>query len=156
MTKSGFEGCTIHNPGEPDFFFTIPREGKPKKKPQMNRKTGAVYTPKDTLNFEGLVREYWYRKYGSMPKHIQPHKGPIRMEILFINHRPKRLYRKKDPEGRLPCPQYPDWDNAGKALSDALNGVVYRDDKQIYDCHVVQVYGAKGEDPHIDVFIWED
>ena len=142
---------------KPDFFFTVPREGKPKKKPQFNRKTGAVYTPKDTLNFEGIVREYWYRKYGSIPKHIQPRKGPVRMTILFIYHRPKRLYRKKDPDGRLPFDITPDFDNAGKAISDALNGVAYGDDKQIYDCHVIQMYGAKENDPpHIEISIWED
>jgi len=140
---------------EPDFKFTIPREGKPKKKHQFNRKTGTVYTPKDTLNFEALVREYWYRKYGSMPAHIPPHTGPVRMVMLFINKRPQRLMRKKDPDGRLPCPQMPDWDNAGKAISDALNGVVYLDDKQVYDCHVIQMYAAKGEEPHIEIAIWE-
>lgn len=150
MSKSGFEGGYECN--DPDFFFTIPREGKPKKKPQFNRKTGAVYTPKDTLNFEGLVREYWHRKYGI----IKPHPGPVRMVMLFINHRPKRLYRKKDPDGRVPCPNFPDWDNTGKTISDSLNGVVYKDDKQIYDCHVIQMYSAKGEDPHIEISIWED
>ncbi len=51
-----------------DFKFTIPREGKPEKKPQFNRRTGNVYTPKDMLNFEGIVREYWHRKYGIIEK----------------------------------------------------------------------------------------
>ncbi len=35
----------------------------------------------------------------------------------------------------------PDWDNIGKALCDALNGVAYGDDASIYDAHIVKRWG---------------
>lgn len=35
----------------------------------------------------------------------------------------------------------PDWDNLGKIVSDAMNGVVYKDDAQIFDAHVGKRYG---------------
>ena len=36
----------------------------------------------------------------------------------------------------------PDWDNIGKALCDALNGVAYGDDASIYDAHIVKRWGS--------------
>ena len=47
--------------------------------------------------------------------------------------------------------QYGDWDNHGKAISDALNGICYIDDKQITEAHI---YLHKGE-PHIVIELEE-
>jgi Holliday junction resolvase RusA-like endonuclease len=137
---------------EVHFFFSVPMEPRPKKKPQHNTRTGTVYTPKETLNNEAMVREYFHRKYG----HVKPTSGPVRMSILLVHRRPKRLMRKKDPAGRLPKITAPDWDNAGKLVSDALEGVVYDNDAQLWDVSTTKVYGAKENDPpHIEVKIWE-
>jgi len=38
-----------------------------------------------------------------------------------------------------------DWDNIGKGVSDALQGVLYADDKQVRDGHVILVDGPKRE-----------
>lgn len=38
-----------------------------------------------------------------------------------------------------------DWDNHGKAISDALNGICYQDDRQIIDGHVRLIKGK----PHV-------
>lgn len=42
----------------------------------------------------------------------------------------------------------PDWDNAGKIISDALNGIAYRDDAQIVSATVEQFYSDR---PRVDV-----
>ena len=41
-----------------------------------------------------------------------------------------------------------DWDNLGKAVSDALNGLAYRDDGQIWACHVERWVASGDEQPH--------
>ena len=44
-----------------------------------------------------------------------------------------------------------DWDNHGKAVSDALNGICFVDDRQIIDGHVLLFKG----DPHIEIELEE-
>ena len=44
-----------------------------------------------------------------------------------------------------------DWDNHGKAISDALNGICFADDRQVIDGHVLIF---KGE-PHIEIELEE-
>ena len=46
----------------------------------------------------------------------------------------------------------PDWDNLGKLVSDALNGVCYKDDAQISDGRVIKRYAFK---PSLRVELWE-
>ena len=46
----------------------------------------------------------------------------------------------------------PDWDNLGKLVSDALNGVCYKDDAQISDGRVIKLYAVK---PSLRVELWE-
>lgn len=49
----------------------------------------------------------------------------------------------------------PDWDNLGKIVSDALNGVAYADDRQIADGRVIKRYCVAGETPHIYIILGE-
>ena len=44
-----------------------------------------------------------------------------------------------------------DWDNHGKAVSDALNGICFADDRQIVDGHILLFKG----DPHIEIELEE-
>ena len=46
----------------------------------------------------------------------------------------------------------PDWDNIGKLISDALNGVAYADDKDIVFGAVQKAYSSK---PRTVVTLWE-
>jgi len=45
----------------------------------------------------------------------------------------------------------PDLDNVAKAILDALNGVVYKDDSQICELFVKKMYCTK---PRVEVFVW--
>lgn len=55
------------------------------------------------------------------------------------------IYRNIKPESL----NFGDWDNHAKAISDALNGICYLDDRQIVDGHIVL---KKGE-PHISIVL---
>ncbi|AVX21616.1 Holliday junction resolvase RusA (prophage-encoded endonuclease) [Carboxydocella sporoproducens DSM 16521] len=47
-----------------------------------------------------------------------------------------------------------DWDNYGKAITDALNKVAYKDDRQIVDGRVIKRLCDKGEE-RAEVRIWK-
>lgn len=64
-----------------------------------------------------------------------PFTEPIKITVnVFTKYKPESL-------------KSGDWDNHGKAISDALNGICFVDDRQIVEGHV---YLHKG-DPHIEI-----
>jgi len=67
-----------------------------------------------------------------------PFDCPLSMELSFVLPRPKSLPRKVVYHTKRP-----DIDNLFKAISDALNGIVYRDDSQIVQLAVEKVYGSE-------------
>jgi crossover junction endodeoxyribonuclease RusA len=58
--------------------------------------------------------------------------GPMRVSAEFVFPRPKSMTKKSGNE-REPKITKPDLDNLTKALYDALTGVAWNDDKQVYD-----------------------
>tara|TARA_R100000664_G_C2720751_1_gene114327 strand:- start:138 stop:374 length:237 start_codon:yes stop_codon:yes gene_type:complete len=49
-----------------------------------------------------------------------------------------------------------DLDNVIKAVNDALNGVLYQDDRQIVSIRARQQYAQKGHDEHISITVREE
>jgi len=47
----------------------------------------------------------------------------------------------------------PDIDNVAKSVFDALNGIAYRDDSQIYNLWIIKVIAAGDEQPHVRILI---
>lgn len=78
---------------------------------------------------------------------------PVEMRISLWFPRPKSLTFKTRPMPQMPCVKKPDWDNCGKAVSDALNGIAYVDDSQIYRVEVSKFICAGGESPRCVVEI---
>lgn len=74
-----------------------------------------------------------------------PFSGPVALHIVAVFEVPKSWpkCRREDALAGLVVPTgKPDWDNVGKGVSDALNGIVYADDAQVVDGRVVKRYGA--------------
>jgi Holliday junction resolvase RusA-like endonuclease len=70
--------------------------------------------------------------------------GPIQVDIDFFLPRPKRLCRKKDPDGPVPCDAKPDRDNLDKAVLDALTALgAWKDDCQVFNGFVCKWYASK-------------
>lgn len=107
---------------------------------------GEVYTPADSALYEcqirllALISEIWY-----VPK------GPVGLVQWFAFERPKRLTKKKDPDGLLWRPQDPDADNMEKAVWDALNGVAWKDDNQVNFHVCYDVFAPKGQGSFVDL-----
>ena len=126
--------------------FTI--DGKPfgKQRPRVTTK-GAfahAYTPKETAEYEELVRTaYKTQCVGKFPKDI-----PLSLTIVAVFEPPKSDSKKKR-EDKLNCVVRPtikpDWDNIGKVICDALNGVAWEDDSRIVSASVSKVYGEKAK-----------
>jgi Holliday junction resolvase RusA-like endonuclease len=132
--------------------FEIPGEPMAKQRPKFARMGSFVktYTPKETVNYEGLVRT----SYGFQYKAAM-HEGPVSLLVEAFVSAPKSL-RKRDValiqqnDRALPVLKKPDWDNIGKIISDALNGIAYRDDSQVFDGRAIKYYSFR---PRVEVTI---
>jgi Holliday junction resolvase RusA-like endonuclease len=61
----------------------------------------------------------------------EPLSGPVEMHIAFYLPRPQAKVWKTKPMPECPHAGKPDVDNLIKAVTDALNGIAWRDDSQI-------------------------
>lgn len=117
--------------------------GKPmgKGRPKFARRGKYVqtYTPENTRNYEELVKT---RYLLISDKNVS--ENGIKIKITAIFKPPKGTSKKKTLEliGK-PYLHKPDTDNIAKIICDALNGVAYKDDNQIYDLSVEKKYGEE-------------
>lgn len=128
---------------------TVPtREIVGKQRPRMNCRNCRTYTPTKTLRAEQEVRDAWRAAYGDT---FARHDGPVRVRIS--TYRPLAKSNPKFWEGRADTGK-PDWDNVGKLVCDALNGIAYRDDQQVVSCTVTKRPRPRhGEQPRISIYI---
>lgn len=123
-----------------EFMVTGPPKGK--GRPRFTRATGHAYTPEATRNYEAVLRLVAQR---AMEGRI-PFAGPVRLEVTATFDVPASWSKRKRVAalGGLLLPTVkPDHDNIAK-LTDALNGVVWLDDKQIVESFICKVYGPTG------------
>lgn len=133
--------------------FVIPGEPTGKGRPRVVKR-GAftqTYTPAKTVAYENLVKLEYERQCHGMRYGKEDALG---MLITAYKPIPSSVSKKKLRLmlDRLISPgKKPDWDNIGKIICDALNGIVWKDDAQIVDGRVVKLYA---EHPRVEVEIW--
>lgn len=84
---------------------------------------------------------------------VAPSKMPCTLAVTAVMPIPLSWSKKKRQaalEGHVRHTVKPDWDNIGKVVSDALNGVTWVDDSQVYWANVKKIYGPI---PRLDVTI---
>ena len=126
--------------------FVIPGAPEGKARPRSTR-TGHAFTPQRTRDYEECVRTAWTQSGCAMLD------GPIAVRIYAYhpcNKSDSRQTVLRKLAGKLLPAKKPDWDNIGKLVADALNGIAYDDDKSIIDARVIKVYADK---PRIDVYL---
>lgn len=118
--------------------------GKPvaKGRPRFARRGKFVttYTPKKTVDFETLVK---LAAQPLAPKELW--KGMISAHVTIYLPIPKGFSKKKREQienWQLRPTTRPDLDNYVKVL-DALNGIIYEDDKQIVSLMATKYYADK-------------
>ena len=114
---------------EPVYSVELALYVQPKERPRSG-KSGHFYTPKKTQDCERTIQE----ACADAPLLM----FPIAIGIEFTEATPK----VKSEGARWLRPSKGDVDNKVKTVTDALNGILYRDDKQICDVRATRVYGA--------------
>jgi Holliday junction resolvase RusA-like endonuclease len=86
------------------------------------------YTPKQTVDYEGLIRD----AYSSQGDDTDgPWDGPVKLVVRVCGDQTEVHLFKLDPK-KYVCTR-PDADNIIKSICDALNGLAFKDDRQIAD-----------------------
>ena len=130
--------------------FTVMGEPKGKGRPRFCRNTGHAITPKDTVNYETLVKMEYTQACGEQ---IFPDNAMLDMRIKAYYSIPKSASKKRHAamlSGDIRPTKKPDMDNVIKIIADSLNKIAYRDDTQIVDCQVRKFYSEK---PRVEVMI---
>jgi Holliday junction resolvase RusA-like endonuclease len=77
--------------------------------------------------------------------------GAVSISCLFLMPRPKNMVWKKRPMPREPHVKKPDTDNLIKAVKDALTGILWRDDCQVWSESTRKEYHAGDESPCVEI-----
>ncbi len=147
------------------MIFTIPGDPQGKKRPRYSRKTGVMYTPTETVNYEKTIKTMYEMQGGKMlpeTKSVIDADGrvaecqvPVKVEIWAFLKPPASLpkwKRKLIGMGFILPTKKPDIDNIGKIVLDGLNDVAWRDDSAVTDLIIHKRYD---EEPHVVVEINE-
>ncbi len=78
-----------------------------------------------------------------------PKDCPLRVNLLFVFPRPKSLVFKKRDMPRIRHVSKPDADNLAKSVFDALNGLLWQDDRQICEVALTKWVASGYEQPHV-------
>lgn len=101
---------------------------EPKERPRFSRK-GFAYTAKTTRDFEAKLSQA-YKEVN-----VPPLEGPLKVTVVLYLDRPKAAKNRLFPMVR------PDLDNYVKAVLDAADGILWKDDGQVVILHAMKFYG---------------
>ena len=131
------------------YKVTIPGQPVGKGRPKFARATGRAYTPKGTAEWERSAALIIRNSFNDAPIDDM-----TTVTVTAVFARPKRLLRKKDPEGRVPCDVKPDIDNVIKCALDALvMGGALRDDKKVFRVVGSKFFAGKSEGPSVEIIV---
>ena len=117
------------------FTFTIPGRPTGKARPRVTK--WGTHNTDTTMLYENLVK----LKY--QESHNEISDKPLIVHIDACFEVPKSYSKKRKQailDGKEHCTLMPDADNIAKIITDALNGIAYKDDKQIIGLHVGKHY----------------
>lgn len=122
--------------------FQLPGHPKGKGRPRAVVRGGfaRVYTPAETRSYEGMIRLAAEKAMRGRP----PTERPVIVMMAAVFDIPKSFSKARRSAaldgGEFPAKK-PDLDNIVKAVVDAMNGVVFKDDSQIVSARYSKVYG---------------
>lgn len=122
----------IHIPGTP--------QGKGRAR-AFTMRTGGIghYTPEKTKTYEGMIRVLAMQAM----RNVLPCNAPVSLTLTIAMPIPDSWptwKRELAEAGEILPTTKPDSDNVQKAVMDALNGVVWRDDAQVVLCSTSKIY----------------
>jgi Holliday junction resolvase RusA-like endonuclease len=119
----------------------VPGQPVAKGRPKITTIGGKprAYTPEKTVRYENLVALAGAKVMDGR----ELLEGPLRLTIFAHFQLPKKVSkerRAKAAAGQDWHTSRPDGDNVLKAVGDALNGIVWRDDAQIAHPEIIKLY----------------
>lgn len=121
--------------------------GEPRGKARPRFAGGCVYTPPETKKYEAEILTAYRAAAGK----LEPPSGYVSLSLIAGYKIPKsasKAKRGKMLEQEILPDKKPDLDNVVKVVLDALNGVAYKDDKQVVMIRARKYYT---DNPHISV-----
>lgn len=130
---------TTHKVGDTVFTMNGELKAISKQRPRTG-KAGHFFTPKRTRDYEKAVREM-----AEVFVTNDPVDFPIALEVTIVHKVPKSwpLWKANCAIDNWIYPNRGDLDNKVKAISDALNGVVFIDDVQVCKLVAHMRYGSR-------------
>lgn len=131
------------------LVIELPGIPRGKQRPRFSRRSGTTYTPAQTATHELNLA---YAAKIAMDGR-KPLSGPLYVTVEAIMPIPQSWSKKKKAaaiSGDVQPTVTPDADNLLKC-TDALNQIVWIDDKQIVDCRVSKRYGER---PMLRISVW--
>lgn len=131
------------------IYFFVPGKVQGKARPRFSSRSGTVYTPGKTKSYERQIAEAYEAQHGPC------FDGAVMVVIEAVFPIPKSWPRAKKAEaaaGKL-APGKPDIDNILKVVLDGLNGIAYKDDKQVTMTQCKKIYTATNSLPGLRVYV---
>lgn len=138
---NGIPVITLTKPVNPIYQLLFPVSPVAKARPRFT-KSGRVYTPAATVNFENQLKWVFKKNKYSIEPFNELLSGPLWVRIVIYLDRP-RTSKNKHPHVK------PDVDNFSKAILDAMNGLIWHDDAQICELQAVKMYDLATRTPRI-------
>lgn len=113
-------------------------------RPRANFKTRAVFNSPRLRAYQSALRRELRRALGS----AQPFLGDVMVCLRFFMPMPKRKVRER-PGVK------PDLSNLIKAVEDAANGILWRDDAQVVELVTVKAYDWQAKRVGIEILVEE-
>lgn len=132
---------------ESKISFEVP--GQPFAKQRARWSGHYMYSPKETVGFETYIKEMFVISY---PNFV-PLEGALRMTVTAYMMIPKSTSKKKMKlmiDKVIRPDKKPDWDSLGRIVSDALEGLAYKNDSQIVTGIVHKWYAVR---PRLEIEI---
>jgi Holliday junction resolvase RusA-like endonuclease len=133
------------------IHFSVPGQPIGKGRPRVG-KVGAhvrMFTPQKTVSYENLVKHAAFEAMAGAPLL----EGPVRVIVHMACQIPASWSAKKQGSALshvIRPTTKPDIDNVIKAIFDAINGVVWKDDVQVCDASIRKFYS---ESPCVRVWV---
>lgn len=133
-----------------EIAFEVPGPIKGKARARTTR-TGITYTPKETVQYENLVK-VCFREAQEISG-VTFEDEPVAAVLDVYYEIPKSTTKKNCALmllNKLLPTKKPDVDNIAKIVLDSLNGIAYRDDVQVVQLQVNKYYSKRGK-PYVSV-----
>jgi len=110
-------------------------------------RTGNKYLDASVIKYRKAIRNMAISQMRNQK--AERIEGAVNMNIIYAFRRPKSLSKKErneiDGGKNIPKTTKPDIDNLTKAILDALNGIVWKDDAQVAQINIQKIWSAKDQ-----------